>query len=72
LTSSFPQFGDYDGDGKTDFVSRQTINGVIRWWIFQSSTQTHRVIDFGQVGDQRPAEPEGELPVSSKGLGDFR
>ena len=45
----FPQFGDYDGDGKTDFVSRQTVpeSGVIRWWIFESSTQTHRIVDFG-------------------------
>jgi hypothetical protein len=22
----FPQFGDYDGDGKTDFASRQTLH----------------------------------------------
>lgn len=51
---SFPLFGDYDGDGKTDFVSRQVdqVSGVYHWWIFQSATQTHRVVDFGQVGDQ--------------------
>jgi hypothetical protein len=47
-TSFFPQFGDYDGDGKTDFASRQTIpNSVIIWHIFQTS----RSIQFGQTGD---------------------
>lgn len=62
----FPQFGDYDGDGRTDFVSRETLleSGLIRWWIFESSTQTHRVVDFGIPGDQRPAEPQAELSVS--------
>lgn len=65
--SFFPQFGDYDGDGKTDFVSRQTLaEGVIRWWIFQSATQTHRTVDFGQTGDQRPGEPQVELPVGNE------
>ena len=53
LTSFFPQFGDYDGDGKTDFASRETTtDGVIRWHIFQSATQTGRVVDFGKQGDQ--------------------
>lgn len=54
LTFNFVLYGDYDGDGKTDFVSRQINPGGIgefRWWIFQSSTQTHRVVDFGQFGD---------------------
>ena len=64
----FPLFGDYDGDGKTDFVSRQTIiaDGVLRWWIFQSATQTHRIVDFGQVGDLRPEEAQVELPVTGE------
>ena len=66
-TAFFPQFGDYDGDGKTDFVARQTIveSGLIRWWIFESSTQTHRTVDFGIPGDQFQGEaPQLELPVS--------
>ena len=51
-SSFFPQFGDYDGDGKTDFVARQTnASGIILWHIFQSSTQTARTIQFGQTGD---------------------
>jgi hypothetical protein len=73
----FPLFGDYDGDGKTDFVSRQTINGVYRWHIFQSATQTSRHVDFGQSGDQRPAEqtPEErqvEPPIYSEDVLGFR
>lgn len=79
LTSFFPQFGDYDGDGKTDFASRQTIStgvtsGVLLWHIFQSSTQTSRSVQFGiaGTGDQRPAEPEDELPVSSEDVWEFR
>jgi len=68
--SSFPLFGDYDGDGKTDFVSRQTDfgSGVYHWWIFESSTQTHRIVDFGQIGDQRPGEPQVELPVGGENV----
>jgi hypothetical protein len=66
----FPQFGDYDGDGKTDFASRQTLTGgQYRWHIFQSSTQTHRSVDFGQFGDLLHAEeekPQGEQPDSSE------
>jgi hypothetical protein len=78
-----PQFGDYDGDGKTDFAARQTIpggnNGLLRWHIFQSATQTHRTVDFGeQLGpqgssccDQRFAELQGEAPVSSEHVLEF-
>ncbi len=53
-TAFFPLFGDYDGDGKTDFAARQTVspNDPLRWWIFESSTQTHRIVDFGIPGDQ--------------------
>jgi len=76
----FPLFGDYDGDGKTDFVSRQSIpggNGPYTWHIFQSATQTSRHVDFGQTGDQRPGEeipeePQVELPVYSEGFSEFR
>lgn len=63
--SSFPLFGDYDGDGKTDFVSRQVdpVSGVYHWHIFQSATQTPRVVDFGRSGDQRPAKQQIEMLV---------
>ena len=65
--AGFPLFGDYDGDGKTDFVSRQTLpSGVYRWWIFESAAQTYRGVDFGQMGDQRPGEPQVELPVGGE------
>ena len=50
-TISGALFGDYDGDGKTDFVDRRLINGVLRWFIFQSATQTGRAVDFGTTGD---------------------
>jgi hypothetical protein len=71
--SSFPLFGDYDGDGKTDFVSRQTDpqSGQYHWWIFQSATQTHRIVDFGRTGDQRPGEPQVELPVGGEYVSGF-
>jgi hypothetical protein len=71
---SFPLFGDYDGDGKTDFVSRQTDpgSGVYHWWIFQSSTQTHRIVDFGEAGDQRPGEPQVEPPADSENVLEFK
>ena len=76
LSLNFPLFGDYDGDGKTDFVSRQTLiggNGQFRWHIFQSATQTHRIVDFGQFGDllheeeeEEEEKPQGEMSVSSE------
>ncbi len=72
--SSFPLFGDYDGDGKTDFVSRQTDpgTGAYHWWIFQSATQTRRIVDFGLAGDQLHEEPQLELPVSGEYVSKFR
>lgn len=70
--AAFPLFGDYDGDGKTDFVSRQNTGGVYYWWIFQSATQTHRIVPFGQAGDQRPGEPQAESAVSGEMLGTSR
>jgi hypothetical protein len=70
--SSFPLWGDYDGDGKTDFVSRQNISGTYYWHIFQSATQTGRVVNFGQQGDQIAGEPQGELPVGNEGLLEFK
>jgi len=78
LQSFFAQFGDYDGDGRTDFASRQTIftdvsGGIIIWHIFQSSTQTSRSIQFGQtvLGDQIPSEQLDEVPVSSEDVPEF-
>jgi hypothetical protein len=68
----FPLFGDYDGDGKTDFVARRAFSSVFRWYIFQSSTQTERVVDFGRTGDQRVADPQGELPVGSGDVLEFK
>jgi hypothetical protein len=70
--AGFPLFGDYDGDGKTDFVSRQVIaGGIYRWWIFESATQTYRGVDFGQTGDQRPGEPQGEIAVGGEAIPEF-
>ncbi|HLM60543.1 MAG TPA: CHRD domain-containing protein, partial [Pyrinomonadaceae bacterium] len=40
LDTDTPFFGDYDGDGKTDFASRRTVSGQFVWYIYQSSTQT--------------------------------
>jgi hypothetical protein len=73
LQSFFPLFGDYDGDGKTDFVNRQNLPEGYRWHIFQSATQSYRAFDFGQSGDQRPGgqkpeEPEVELLVGSEAV----
>jgi hypothetical protein len=74
LSLNFVLYGDYDGDGKTDFVARLTIpggNGQYRWHIFQSATQTERVVDFGQFGDLLRAEeeekekPQSVIPVDS-------
>ena len=44
--------GDYDGDGKTDFVSRQLIGGQMIWNILLSTTQAHRSVQWGMSGDQ--------------------
>ncbi|HEX8567594.1 MAG TPA: CHRD domain-containing protein [Pyrinomonadaceae bacterium] len=71
LTSFFLQFGDYDGDGRTDFAQRQTTGGAIFWHIFQSSTQTNRTVQWGIQGDQSPSEQLDEMPVSSEGVPEF-
>ncbi|MBV9957802.1 MAG: CHRD domain-containing protein [Acidobacteria bacterium] len=51
-TGSTALFGDYDGDGKTDFVARVSSGGVLTWNIFQSASQTQRTVVFGATGDQ--------------------
>ena len=48
-------FGDYDGDGKTDFAARRNISGQLVWFILLSSnnydaTQA-RVVNWGTAGD---------------------
>jgi CHRD domain/FG-GAP-like repeat len=56
-------FGDYDGDGKTDFVARRTENGLFVWYIYQSSTGTARAVTFGGTGDALAAGTEDETPA---------
>jgi hypothetical protein len=53
-------FGDYDGDGKTDFVSRRTENGLYVWYIYQSSTGQGRAVTFGSTGDLLVEETEDD------------
>jgi hypothetical protein len=69
-TSDTNLFGDYDGDGKTDFVARRIVSGQLVWYIFNSSTQQGRAVTFGTSTDTRFAEPEG-LPVSSNDISAF-
>jgi hypothetical protein len=45
-------YGDYDGDGKTDIVSRSVVGGVMTWNILQSSNGVHRSVNWGTTGDQ--------------------
>ncbi|MDQ3749984.1 MAG: FG-GAP-like repeat-containing protein [Acidobacteriota bacterium] len=48
-------FGDFDGDGKTDFVARRNISGQLVWFILLSSnnynTTQARVVYWGIAGD---------------------
>jgi Tol biopolymer transport system component len=56
LDTDVRHFGDYDGDGKTDFATRRDINGQLVWFILLSSnnynTTQHRTIYWGITGDQ--------------------
>jgi hypothetical protein len=52
LDTDTPLFGDYDGDGKTDFVMRRIMGGQLIWYIYQSSNGQARVVPFGAPGDQ--------------------
>ena len=58
LDSDGRLFGDYDGDGKTDFVARRTENGQLVWYIYQSSNGQLRVVNFGTTGDSLVGEAE--------------
>ena len=55
-------FGDYDGDGRTDFASRRNEGGTLVWYIALSSnnwnTAQPRVVRFGQTGDFLAGEPD--------------
>ena len=51
-------FGDFDGDGKTDFVARRTENGLFVWYIYQSSTGQARAVTFGGTGDVLVSEDQ--------------
>jgi hypothetical protein len=63
LDTDAPFFGDYDGDGRTDFAFRRNISGIQTWFIALSSnnwnTAQPRVVQFGQTGDLSLA-PEDE------------
>ena len=56
-------FGDYDGDGKTDFVARRNEGGLFVWYIYQSSTGTARAVTFGGTGDVFAADTEDDTPA---------
>lgn len=43
--------GDYDGDGKTDFVARRDVGGQFVWYIYQSSNNQMRVDYWGLSTD---------------------
>jgi hypothetical protein len=57
-----PLFGDYDGDGRTDFAMRRNEGGTLIWYIALSSnnwnTTQPRVVRFGQNGDSLAGEPD--------------
>jgi CHRD domain/FG-GAP-like repeat len=46
-----PVIGDYDGDGKTDFVARRDEGGQLVWYIYQSSNGQMRVAYWGVSTD---------------------
>lgn len=55
LDTDVPFAGDYDGDGRTDFVARRDEGGTLIWYIAQSSnnwnTSQPRVVRWGLSGD---------------------
>jgi hypothetical protein len=51
LDTDVRQFGDYDGDGKTDIVARRNEGGQQVWYIYQSSNGQGRAVTFGAAGD---------------------
>jgi len=52
INSDWVLTDDFDGDGKDDItVWRPGAGGVAAFYIFQSSTNTARIVQFGQSGD---------------------
>ncbi len=51
LDTDVRQFGDYDGDGKTDIVARRNEGGQQVWYIYQSSNGQGRAVAFGAAND---------------------
>ncbi len=64
LDSDGRLFGDYDGDGKTDFVARRNEGGQLVWYIYQSSNGQLRVVNFGVTGDALVGEADETLAES--------
>jgi hypothetical protein len=62
LDTDTPFFGDYDGDGRTDFAMRRNEGGTLIWYIALSSnnwnTAQPRVVRFGLANDLLTAESE--------------
>jgi hypothetical protein len=60
-------FGDYDGDGRTDFAVRRNEGGTLIWYIAQSSnnwnTAAPRVVRFGQTDDRFAPESDEDNPT---------
>ena len=52
LSTDASLVGDYDGDGKTDFVARRNVGGQLLWFIYQSSNGQPRYAFWGIAGDQ--------------------
>lgn len=58
LNTDTALFGDYDGDGKTDYVARRNIGGQFVWIIRRSSNGGEQYAYWGLSTDQRPGAPE--------------
>jgi hypothetical protein len=61
-------FGDYDGDGRTDFAARRNVGGTLIWYIALSTnnwnTAQPRIVRFGQTNDLLSEELEAsEFPT---------
>ncbi|MBK8150384.1 MAG: CHRD domain-containing protein [Acidobacteria bacterium] len=62
-TSSFPNPGDYDGDGRGDFQIQQSAN----WWILNSADASVNVVNFGTAsffGNPGDFDGDGKTDVA--------